>query len=209
MASALTPREAFARHLLQRHGELTSQDLAHELHITRQRAHALLRGLVTKGYAIKQGRTRGSIYLATATGPSPEDLQQLLEKQRPALERLVKKYKLSFLALFGSHARGKTHARSDIDIGYREQTENLTYDQFVSLSADLEDLVGREIDLRPLHPDNPYFFYAATHDAKLLAGDPGSFVRAQLLAAALFRDAQESVEPIQQAFMRKRLQALL
>src|SRR3990167_4676309 len=44
-------------------------------------------------------------------------IMEFTEIQRQEIAKMAEKYGLSLVVLFGSQATGKTHARSDIDIG--------------------------------------------------------------------------------------------
>jgi Fic family protein len=57
-----TPKEREVLDLLQEQVEITTQDVAGKLEVTRQQAHNLLRGLVDKGLVDKKGKTKSSYY---------------------------------------------------------------------------------------------------------------------------------------------------
>lgn len=57
-----TPKEKEALEIVKRRRELTSNDLADELEISRQQAFNLLKGLTEKGYVDKFGNTKNSYY---------------------------------------------------------------------------------------------------------------------------------------------------
>ncbi len=57
-----TTREKEVLSIIQERIELTAPDLASLLDISRQQAHNLLRGLVDKGFVIKEGTTKASYY---------------------------------------------------------------------------------------------------------------------------------------------------
>lgn len=56
------------------------------------------------------------------------------------------KYRVESLAVFGSMARGDDREESDVDILVRFQGKS-TFDNFMGLKLDLEDLLGRRVDL--------------------------------------------------------------
>ena len=66
-----------------------------------------------------------------------------LNAEAPALKR---KYAVKSLADFGSMARGDDHEGSDVDILVTFEGP-ATFDNFMGLKLDLEDLMGRKVDL--------------------------------------------------------------
>ncbi len=66
-----------------------------------------------------------------------------LNAEAPALKR---KYAVKSLAVFGSMARGDDHEGSDVDILVTFEGP-ATFDNFMGLKLDLEDLLDRKVDL--------------------------------------------------------------
>ncbi len=66
-----------------------------------------------------------------------------LNAESPALRR---KYGVKSLAVFGSMARGDDHEGSDVDVLVTFEGV-ATFDNFMGLKLDLEDLFGRRVDL--------------------------------------------------------------
>lgn len=93
-----------------------------------------------------------------------------------AVRSILCDHPVEFAVLFGSAARGESHAESDVDIGvvfesfrtvraYRTAREELT--------ADLMSAMGRnEIDLIDLDDAEPSVARHALSDAVVLLGDP-------------------------------------
>lgn len=67
----------------------------------------------------------------------------LLNAEAPGLKR---KYGVKSLAVFGSMARGDDREGSDVDV-LVEFEGPATFSNFMGLKLDLEDLVGRRVDL--------------------------------------------------------------
>ena len=67
----------------------------------------------------------------------------MTDTEAPALRR---KYAVRSLAVFGSMARGDDHEGSDVDV-LVEFEGKATFDNFMGLKLDLEDLAGRRVDL--------------------------------------------------------------
>ena len=57
-----TKKQRIVLEIIEKRKELTSTDLAKELKVSRQQAHALLKSLVEKGFLNKLGKTKRSYY---------------------------------------------------------------------------------------------------------------------------------------------------
>jgi uncharacterized protein len=81
--------------------------------------------------------------------------QAILDRLRTEAPALRKKYAVKSLSVFGSMARGDDHEGSDVDILVTFEGK-ATFDNFMGLKLDLEDLLGRRVDLgtpRTLRPE--------------------------------------------------------
>ena len=67
---------------------------------------------------------------------------------------LLQKYKVKRIGLFGSHTRNESDNESDIDL--LVDFEEKTFDNFIELAFDLEDLFGRKVDLLTEKGISPY-----------------------------------------------------
>jgi uncharacterized protein len=83
-------------------------------------------------------------------GPGPEILvmtrQTILDRLNAEAPGSRKKYEVKSLAVFGSMARGDDHEGSDVDVLVTFEGD-ATFDNFMGLKLDLEDLFGRPVDL--------------------------------------------------------------
>lgn len=59
--------------------------------------------------------------------------------------QVLRRYDVRSLALFGSAARDRLRARSDVDV--LVQFEKATWANYIGLKLYLEDLLGRKVDL--------------------------------------------------------------
>ena len=83
------------------------------------------------------------------------DRQAILDRLNAEAPGLKRKYGVKSLAVFGSMARGDDHEGSDVDVLVTFETR-ATFDNFMGLKLDLEDLFGRRVDLltpRSLSPE--------------------------------------------------------
>lgn len=87
---------------------------------------------------------------------------KLIEINLQRIYELCRKYKVKTLAVFGSILTNRFNADSDVDLLVRFNKDEIPLkdyaDNFFSLQFDLEDLLGRKVDL--VCEDalkNPYF----------------------------------------------------
>lgn len=71
--------------------------------------------------------------------------------------------------VFGSFAKGRMHADSDIDIAIllRRKIPDV-FDHQAKLSIDLEHLMGREVDVIILNTASPHLAFRATREGKII-----------------------------------------
>jgi uncharacterized protein len=85
----------------------------------------------------------------------------LVEKNRPQLEALCRKYDVRRLDLFGSGSREDFDpVKSDLDfvVEFNDFSIANAFDRYFGLIVDLEDLFGRRVDLVSYRAiRNPYF----------------------------------------------------
>jgi len=70
----------------------------------------------------------------------------LIQKHQKTLEKLAKENHLSYLALFGSHARGEAKPDSDIDFLIDFNQPKTLFD-LANLKISLEDALEKKVDL--------------------------------------------------------------
>ena len=72
--------------------------------------------------------------------------QAILDRLNAEAPALKAKYAVKSLAVFGSIARGDDHEGSDVDVLVTFEGK-ATFDNFMGLKLDLEELFGRRVDL--------------------------------------------------------------
>jgi hypothetical protein len=96
----------------------------------------------------------------------------LIEKNRPALENLCRRYHVRTLELFGSAADGTFDPRrSDLDflVEFTPAAAERIFHGFFDLKEELQALFGRKIDLvMPGAIRNKYLLQAINEQRKLL-----------------------------------------
>lgn len=60
---------------------------------------------------------------------------------------ILKRHAVKRAAIFGSFARGEAKARSDVDFLIEYKTKNKSLFELVDLKSDLEDILGRKVDV--------------------------------------------------------------
>jgi predicted nucleotidyltransferase len=84
--------------------------------------------------------------IVTMSEADAMDRQVILDRLTAEGPGLRKKYGVKTLAVFGSMARGDDREESDVDILVTFEGR-ATFDNFMGLKLDLEDLFGRSVDL--------------------------------------------------------------
>ncbi|MGI8536678.1 MAG: nucleotidyltransferase family protein [Mycobacteriales bacterium] len=71
------------------------------------------------------------------------------EDLRPQLAALCQKYGIAELSVFGSVARGDDRPDSDVDFLYVRGADSVLGMAFFGMQEELEELLGRKVDLVP------------------------------------------------------------
>lgn len=114
-----------------------------------------------------------------------------IEAIKPKIKSLAEKYGLDFVVLFGSQARGTTHSKSDVDVGYSVSRE-LTLDERFSMNSDLCELFGREdVESVNLKRTSPLLMKIIAQEAVLLHESVcGAFSLFRLYAERVYRETE-------------------
>lgn len=91
-------------------------------------------------------------------------LLEIKETLKNNKARLVTKYGLSDIAIFGSYGRGQQTANSDIDI--LVDFERPIGIEFIDLADELEKLLGTKVDLVSRNGIKPDYFNSIETDLK-------------------------------------------
>ena len=93
-----------------------------------------------------------------------ENIDKLKEKTK----EIAVKYGLSFVAIFGSQATGRTHQKSDIDIAVIRK-KSISFDDRLKIIGDFSDMLKREdVEIVDLASASPTLMYIVVRDGKLL-----------------------------------------
>lgn len=112
-----------------------------------------------------------------------------IEQAKEAAEAVAKKHGLSFVALFGSQATGRTHEKSDIDIAVLGK-EALPPNVQTKIWGEFSDAFKRDdIEVVDLATASPTMMYVIVRDGKLLhEGAEGDFMSWKFYALGVWRD---------------------
>jgi predicted nucleotidyltransferase len=106
--------------------------------------------------------------------------------------------------LFGSVARGRTRADSDVDVAILPRDPDLQLREELKLQAQLERACRREIDLvRMDRADTLLAWQIARHGVVLKADPPAEYARFVMRAAADYLDAQPALEAAARRYARR------
>ncbi|OHA23268.1 MAG: hypothetical protein A3G52_00680 [Candidatus Taylorbacteria bacterium RIFCSPLOWO2_12_FULL_43_20] len=111
-------------------------------------------------------------------------------KQRIA--DLAQKYGLDLVVLFGSQATGRTHPKSDVDIGYLSD-QALDYQKEFAIQEDLFRLFRRtDVELVNLSRISPVMKKLVSDEGVVLyEREPGLFARFSMYAFKLFVETKK------------------
>jgi predicted nucleotidyltransferase len=110
-----------------------------------------------------------------------------------AVGRLLAKAGVEVAILFGSAAKGRLRPDSDIDIGILPLPDRaLSFNEELALAAELEQLLGREVDLVRLDTASTLLRFEASQGRHLYEARVGAF--ADFVARALVE--HEDLRPI-------------
>jgi predicted nucleotidyltransferase len=106
----------------------------------------------------------------------------------PSFDDIARRHGARLLLQFGSTVSGRTHARSDVDVGVLFEAEP-DYARLGGLLLDLEAAFpGQEVDLGLLNHADPLFLKKVLESARLLAGSPRQLARLRLYAFRRYQD---------------------
>lgn len=110
-----------------------------------------------------------------------------LEKLKPDFKKIAEKYGIDMLVLFGSQATGKTHPKSDVDIGY-VSSESFELNTLFKIENDLSLLLQRDdvevVNLRRISPVMKKII--ADEGVLLYEKKPGTFIGYRMYAFKLY-----------------------
>lgn len=111
------------------------------------------------------------------------------EQAKKTAGAISKKHGLSFVALFGSQATGRTHAKSDVDIGVVGNAP-IAFDVQTEIWREFSDVLQRDdIEVVDLYEATPTMMYVVARDGQVLYEDKaGHFDSWKLFAMREWRD---------------------
>jgi predicted nucleotidyltransferase len=106
-----------------------------------------------------------------------------------AVERVARRHGIALLVRFGSTATGRTHARSDCDLGVLLDRAPETFAAHAELIGDLQGLVqGREVDVTVINHADPLLLRQVVEGGQLVFGSPRRFAELRILAFKRYQD---------------------
>jgi len=130
-----------------------------------------------------------------------------IKNLKPKIDNLAKKYNLSLVILYGSHARGKVHKESDIDIAVLG-ARPIPFEKLIDLNNEFAEIFKvKEIDVKSLHNTNFLFRYQVMYKGILLYGKSYNYNSFKSYAFRDYYDSQDLLR-LKEVFIKKRLQNL-
>lgn len=119
---------------------------------------------------------------------------EITKEQQEMAEKVVKKYGILFVVIFGSQVNGKARKDSDLDIGILDPKPE-TYRRYGDLFNDFSKIFkGVNVDLRMIKGSEPVFLYNVLVKGKFLAGDRQTFFDYKAFAYKNFIDSKSLFE---------------
>jgi predicted nucleotidyltransferase len=110
-----------------------------------------------------------------------------MEPQR--VDEIARRHGITLLLQFGSTVTGRTHPRSDVDLGVLLERFPESFEAYGSLIADLQSLVpDREVDVAIVNRADPLFLKRITEEAALLYGPRRAFLELKIYAFKRYQD---------------------
>ena len=118
-----------------------------------------------------------------------------IDKMKPLIKELAQKYHLLLVVLFGSQARGKTHAQSDVDIAFLSSSpmglSNVAAMQFEFTQR----LHLKDIELVDLHGASPLLLKEVARQSVLLyEKEPLEFAQFRIAAFKKYMEAKRLLD---------------
>jgi predicted nucleotidyltransferase len=111
---------------------------------------------------------------------------------------------IQLAVLFGSRARGKARASSDVDIGIVPADPGLSLREELALASALSAALSVEVDLVRLDGDNPLLAREVARDGiALFEARPGAFAAYRATAVARWIEMEEMIAPHRERFLRR------
>ena len=130
-----------------------------------------------------------------------------IKNLKPKIDNLAKKFNLSLVILYGSHARGKVHKESDIDIAVLG-ARPIPFEKLIDLNNEFAEIFKvKEIDVKSLHNTNFLFRYQVMYKGILLYGKSYNYNSFKSYAFRDYYDSQDLLR-LKEVFIKKRLQNL-
>nr|WP_083953994.1 nucleotidyltransferase family protein [Cytobacillus eiseniae] len=96
--------------------------------------------------------------------------KEILELLSNNLNTWKEKYGIEWIALFGSYTRGEQKESSDIDLLVEFAEHSMTFDNYIELKFELEDLFHKPIDLVMIEDIKPAIKPSILRSAKYAEG---------------------------------------
>jgi len=135
---------------------------------------------------------------------------RITKEQKNEIEKIGRKYKLRFIIIHGSYARGEEKKGSDLDMAVYGK-KKIEFGELLKMHGDFGGIFGdnkeRELDLKSLHSTNPLFRFEVIRDGQLIYGDQNDFDEYCLYARRDYADSA-SLFRLQDIIIKKRQEHL-
>lgn len=108
-------------------------------------------------------------------------------EKKQMINKIAKKYGLKLVLLFGSHASGKTHKNSDIDIAIMGN-KKINFKKQIGLINEISGVFGKDIDLSIINTANPLLLFQISKNSQIIFGNKSDYFEFRLKAFHRYND---------------------
>ena len=121
------------------------------------------------------------------------------ELKSTLINEIVKKLNPAFIVLFGSFAKGTTHAGSDIDLAYFSKKKLTSYERFI-FASELAEITGYEVDLIDIRQiDTVFTMQIFEQGIPIYSQDENEYRVQKMRAYSMYATLSEQRAPIMEA----------
>lgn len=125
------------------------------------------------------------------------------EIQAQLSEQITKAVEPAFIILFGSFAKGNTHAESDVDLAYFSDKQLSSYERFL-LAGNLAMICSHEVDLVDLKEiDTVFAMQIFANGEPIYIQNENEFTRQQMRAYSMYATLNEQRAPVIRAIQER------
>lgn len=112
---------------------------------------------------------------------------EIINEQKFKISKIAEKFQLKLIVIFGSFAKGKNRANSDLDIAVLG-AKQISFEKQIDLTGELSRVFSKDVDLTVLNRANPLLLFQVNKNPVLLYGDQKEFLKFKLYSFKAYHD---------------------